>query len=139
MINPTKTNVAKVTKRIFNKLIDRMKSVMKLNQWKHTHSVINWFSNIKGKCKHIFIKFNVIDLYPCISNKTLVKVLNLDKNYCEIIENEVETVTHCCKSILIYNNSAWTKENTDDGFDVPQGSFRGAEICELVELLLHSQ
>ena len=28
------------------------------------------------------------------------------------------------------------KKNTDDGFDVPQGSFHGAEVCELVGLLL---
>ena len=28
------------------------------------------------------------------------------------------------------------QENTDDGFDVPQGIFHGAEVCELVVLLL---
>ena len=136
LIIPTKTNVAKVAKRILDKLINRMKSVMKLNQWKHTHSVINWFNSINDKSKHRFIKFDVIDFYPSISNKTLVEALNLAKNYCKISENEIETVTHCCKSILIYNNSAWTKKNTDDGFDVPQGSFHGAEVCELVGLLL---
>ena len=62
----------------------------------------------------------------------VVKVINI----LYISENEIETVTLCCKSILIYNNSAWTKKNTDDGFDVPQGSFHGAEVCELVGLLL---
>ena len=41
-------------------------------------------------------------------------------------------VTHWCKSILIYNTSAWTKKN----MDVPQGSSHGAEVCELVGLLL---
>ena len=62
----------------------------------------------------------MIDFYPSISSKTLVEALNLAKNYCEIGENEIETVTHCCKSTLIYNNSAWTNKNTDDGFDVPK-------------------
>ena len=89
---------------------------MHLNQWKHTHSVINWFNSINDKSKHRFIKFDVIDFYPSISNKTLVEALNLAKNYCEISENEIETVTHCCKSILIYNTTAWTKKNTDAGF-----------------------
>ena len=109
---------------------------MKLNQWKHTHSVIIWFNKIKDKCKHSFIKFDVIDFYPSISNKTLVEALNLASSYCEISENEIETVTQCCKPILIYNNSAWIKKNTDDGFEVSQGSFHGAEVCELVGLLL---
>ena len=81
---------------------------MKRNQWKHTHSVINWFNNIKDKCMHSFIKFDVIDFYPSIIAKTLVEALNLAKYYCEISENKIETVTHCCKSILIYNNSTWT-------------------------------
>ena len=109
---------------------------MQLNQWKHTHSVINWYNNIKNKNKHSFIKFDIIDFYPGISSKTLVKALNLANNYCEISENEIETVTHCCKSILIYNNSIQTKKNTDDGFDLPQGSFHGAEVFELVGLIL---
>ena len=81
---------------------------MKLNQWKHTHSVINWFNIIKDKYKHSFIKYDVIDFYPSINSKTLKEVINLDKSYCEI--SEIETVTHCCKSTLMYNNSARTNK-----------------------------
>ena len=38
--------------------------------------------------------------------------------------------------ILIYNNRTWTEKNTDNGFDVPQKSFHGEEVCKLVILLL---
>ena len=78
----------------------------------------------------------MVDFYPFISRETLVEALNLAKNYCKISDNEIETVTHCCKSILFHSNNAWTKKNTDDGFGVPQKSFHGAELCELVGLLL---
>ena len=100
-----------------------MKSVMKQNQWKHMHFVINRFKHIKNKCNHSFIKFDVINFYP---SKTLIEALNLAKNYFEISENEIQPVTNC-KSILIYNNSLWTKKNIDDGFDVRQESFH--EVC----------
>ena len=92
LINTTKTNVAKVTKRILKKINDQIKSVMKLNQWKNTHSVINWIYKITDKCKHSFIKFDVVDFYPSISSKALVATLNLARSYCKI--SEIETVTH---------------------------------------------
>ena len=38
--------------------------------------------------------------------------------------------------ILIYNNCAWTKKNMGKCFDIPQGSFHGAEVCELVGSLI---
>ena len=107
---------------------------MKLNQWKNTQSVINWFNNIKSKQKHTFTKFDVKDFYPSISRNTLLEALALAKNYCAISMDEVETVVHCCKSILIYNSCAWSKKDTGDGFDILQGSFYGVEVCELVGL-----
>ena len=109
---------------------------MKLNQWKNTQSVINWFNNIKNKQKHSFIKFDVKNFYPSISRNTLLEALALAKNYCAISKDEIETVVHCCKSVLIYNNCAWSKKDMGDGFDIPQGSFHGAEVCELVGLLI---
>ena len=32
------------------------------------------------------------------------------------------------KSLLYYQNSPWTKKNTNDMFDVTMGSYYGAEI-----------
>ena len=81
-----------------------MKYVMKLNQWNNTQFVINWFNNIENKKKHRFIKFNVKDFDPNISRNTLLEALA--KNYCAIIKDEIKTVVHCCKSVLIYNNCA---------------------------------
>ena len=44
---------------------------------------------------------------------------------------------HCRKSLLFDNDTAWVKK-TNNMFDVPMGSFDGAEICELVGLFLLS-
>ena len=43
---------------------------------------------------------------------------------------------HCRKSLLFDNETAWTKKNHSDIFDVTMGSFDGAEVCELIGLFL---
>ena len=43
---------------------------------------------------------------------------------------------HCRKSLLFDKETAWTKKNHSDMFDVTMGSFDGAEVCELIGLFL---
>ena len=43
---------------------------------------------------------------------------------------------HCRKSLLFDNETAWTKKNHSDMFDVTMGSFDGAEVCQLISLFL---
>ena len=81
---------------------------------------------------YIYVK----DFYPSISKNTLLEALGLAKNYCAISKDKINTVVHCCKSVLIYNNCGWSKKNMGDSFDIQQGSFHGAEVCELVGLLI---
>ena len=49
--NTTKTNVSKVAKKILDKLIDRIKIIIKLNQWINPHYVTNWFNKFKNKAQ----------------------------------------------------------------------------------------
>ena len=39
---------------------------------------------------------------------------------------------HCRKSLLLDNETAWTRKNHSNMFDVTMGSFDGAEVCELI-------
>ena len=43
---------------------------------------------------------------------------------------------HCRKFLLFDNETAWTKKNHSNMFDVTMGSFDGAEVCELIGLFL---
>ena len=45
---------------------------------------------------------------------------------------------HCRKTLLFFQNKneAWVKKTSHDCFDIPMGSYDGAEICELVGLLI---
>ena len=86
---------------ILDRLINKMKCFIKLNQWKNAQSVIYWFNDIKNKQKHIFTKFDVKNFYPSISINKLLEALALAKNYCAISKGEIDTVVHCSKSVLI--------------------------------------
>ena len=46
---------------------------------------------------------------------------------------------HCRKTFLFNNGEPWIKKGDKGNFDVPMGSFDGAEVCELVGLYLLNQ
>ena len=49
-----------------------------------------------------------------------------------------ETILNARKSFLFHKDEPWIKKNTNEHFDVTEGSYDGAEVCELVGLyLLH--
>lgn len=57
-----------------------------------------------------------------------------------ILDNQVQNIKHCCKSIY-YNNDVWVKKDPkkEVNFDIPMGLFDRAETCELVELFILQQ
>ena len=46
LINPSKSDISKVIK---DKINTKLLEVYKVNQWKNTKSVIDWYNNIRGK------------------------------------------------------------------------------------------
>jgi hypothetical protein len=66
LINPTKSELARVSKQMLAKIISTVKSKSQLQQWKNTHSVIEWFTQLKNKEKHYFIQLVVVEYYASI-------------------------------------------------------------------------
>ena len=71
LINPTKTELGKVSKIILQDVVDCLKKKFELNLWISTKEAIDWFSNIKNKNKATFIQFDIVEFYPSINEKTL--------------------------------------------------------------------
>ena len=108
----------------------------KLNQWKNSSDVINWFTNIPDMQKHSFASFHIYSFYPSIKESLLSKAISFAKNYTTISDKDVNIIMHCRKSLLFDNKTSWTKKNHSSMFDVTMGSFDGAEVCELIGLFL---
>ena len=66
LINPAKSDSGKISKLILDKLKTHLRSILNVNQWRNTQNVTECFRNIKGKTRHSFISFDIVDFYPSL-------------------------------------------------------------------------
>ena len=100
--------------------------------------VIHWFKSIEQKLKCFFIQFDLIELYPSVTEKNL-DVIVFAKQHMEIAEKDLRIIKHCIKSIHYQEDEAWKKKESQSCFDVTMGSNDGAGICELTVIYILSQ
>ena len=111
----------------------------RLNQWTNTASVISWFKNStsnKKNCK--FLKFDIENFYPSISENLQENALGFAAHHTEISEEIFLSTQHCQKSLLFCMNKIWVKKSNPE-LDVTKGSFDCAKICKLVGIYLLDQ
>ena len=58
------------------------------------------------------------------------------RSYCNIPDHVIATILNSRKSFLFHQGEPWIKKDSTSHFDVTEGSFDGAEICELVGLYM---
>ena len=58
------------------------------------------------------------------------------KSIVRITEEEENIINQARMSFLFLNGEPWVKKGPNENFDVPMGSYDGAEVCELVGLFL---
>ena len=75
LINPSKSHVARVSKNILDNINKTVRSMTNLTQWRNTKEVLKWLNNIPEKSSKMFIKFDIVNFYPSISKKVLLKAL----------------------------------------------------------------
>ncbi|XP_072050354.1 uncharacterized protein [Amphiura filiformis] len=138
LINPSKPEIGKISKRILERINAKIISATNLNQWKNTDEVISWYTNIKDKQSHSFIGFDVCEFYPSITEDLLSNALKFAATYDHITDDETQIIFQTKKSLLYNTQTPWCKKSNSK-FDVTMGSFDGAETCELVGLYLLSQ
>ena len=135
LINPAKSEMGHVSKSFLESAVREVSEKTQLNQWRDTSTVINWFTNIKNKKQHRFIKFDICEFYPSISEALLEKAIAFAQAYTSITDQQVKIIKHSRKSLLFNKSDTWIKKE-GDLFDVTMGSLDGAEVCELVGLYL---
>ena len=137
LINPSKTHMGKVSKDILDNINGNVRKHSGLVQWKNSRQVIDWFNKIDTKAKKRFICFDIVSFYPSIMRKHLTDALVFAKKYIKVSKKDTDTVMHACKSILMSNGEIWRKNGKGSSlFDIPMGSFHGAEVCDLIGLYI---
>ena len=136
LINPCKSELGAISKAILDHVNKEIREKLNVNQWKNTTEVINWFTSIPKKHECHFVQIDIKEFYPTITKDTLTQALDFARKHTSIKDEDVRTIFHCRKSLLIFNKETWKKKTSDDCFDVTMGSYDGAEICDLVGLFI---
>ena len=139
LINPATSELGHVSKSMLERIVSDVMSKSSLNQWRNTLVVIDWFKNIRNKTRSSFIKFDIVDFYPSISEQLLDRAIDYAKSVTDVMESELQIIKHARKSLLFSKDDQWVKKNGDEQFDVTMGSYDGAEVCELVGIYLFSK
>ena len=138
LINPSKSEIGIISKRILDEINTTIIQKKQINQWKNTTSVLNWFNALQHKENLSFICFDVCDFYPSITEKLLTKAVDFANIYRPISADEREINFLSKQSLLFSNDCPWEKKSSASRFDITMGSFDGAETCELVGCYLLS-
>ena len=59
LINPAKNELGRISKVIIDKININVRNSLKINQWKNTINVIDWFNNIEDKKQCKFMIFDI--------------------------------------------------------------------------------
>ena len=124
-----------VSKKLLESINEKVLTSTRVNQWRSTGTVIDWFKELKHKSRSRFVQLDIVEFYPSISHKLLTDALNFARKYTTIDSNTFSVIMHSRKSLLFSKDSTWVKKD-NPSFDVTMGSFDGAEVCELVGLYI---
>ena len=77
-----------------------MRNKLQFNQWKISDNVIDWFKKIKNKNNYVFIKFDIAEFYPSISETILGTAIHFAEDHVEFTDEEKRIILHCRNSFL---------------------------------------
>ena len=138
VLNPTKPELGKVSKKILEKIVKAVKSKTKLVLWKNSYELIEDFKKINNKKGCKFIQYDIDNYYGSISLELLENTLDWAANFVDISPQEREIILETKRSFLYTGDTAWVKKGNSQ-FNIAMGAFDGAETTDIVGLYLLSQ
>ena len=114
LLNPAKYEIGCITKLdvLLNKINVAIKSKLKLNHWKNTKEVIEWFVRIDEKPLYKFVQFHIKEFYPSIKESFLEKALKFAEEYIDIPTDDKAIIKHALKSLLFNKSQTWIKKGS---------------------------
>ena len=76
LISPSKSDIGRISKQLLDKWNLKVISDTKVNQWKNSIPVIEWFNNIPNKDQQRFVVFDIESFYPSISEDLFNQALS---------------------------------------------------------------
>ena len=100
LVNPSKSEVGLISKKYLSNIMSEVKEKTGVNQWRNTSTVIvDWFKSLVNRSKLKFIKFDIAQFYPSISEEVLDKAINYAKRYTNICDNISSAIKPCTQVV----------------------------------------
>ena len=135
VINPTKPEIGRISKKILERIVSQVKIITKLKQWKNSVSVLDWFKQIPNKNNKSFIQFDIDSYYPSITPEILTKALDWASTFVTITQEERDIIMKSKQSFFYIGDTPWVKKG-ESNFDIGMGTWDGAESTDLIGLLM---
>ena len=81
-----------------------------------------------NKTRARFIKTDIVELYPSITEKLLDKAASYAQTVTKISDYIIQLIKQARKSLLFTKGNIWMKKGENTLFDVTLGSHDGVEI-----------
>ena len=82
--------------------------------------------NASNKKKSKFLKFDIVDIFPSITEELMLDSPNFAERYTNISKYQMTTIIHARKFVLFHNGDVWKKKSNQSTFDVSTRSFDSA-------------
>ena len=99
-----------IYKIIVQDICASLRLALNINQWRNTKDCIKWFEEYDKDDRCSFIKYDIREFYPSITERTLDRALDLAKVYMMIPLDKMEIIKHCRKTLLYCEDSIWIKK-----------------------------
>ena len=94
LINPAQTQIGRVSKITVQDIFASLRLELNINQWRSTKDCIKWFEEYDKDDRCSFIKYDIREFYPSITERALDRALDLAKEYMVIPLDKVEIIKH---------------------------------------------
>ena len=92
LINPPKSNIGRISKKILDKINQRVIQEIKANQWKNTNTVIAWFKSLPDKSCLSFVNFDIDSFYPSISPNLFQEAIDFAREKVDITDTDISII-----------------------------------------------
>ena len=88
-VNPSKPDIARISKKILEKINKIVILETNVNQWKNMNSVVSCFKQLQGKNRVLFMNFALENFYPPLSENLFKEAINFIKDILDISDTEL--------------------------------------------------
>ena len=100
LINPSKSNIGKISKTIFDTINKNIVRSTEINQWKDKANVLDWYANFTEKNKASLVQFDTENLYPSITSDVLYNSIQFGKEVTTVSGNDIQIIIQSRKTLL---------------------------------------